>query len=66
MTTHVTIGSDSARDYQFYAPLTCLIWRERIGFHPILMKVGAWDENERGRVAFRALCELKIDRKSVV
>jgi hypothetical protein len=61
MTTHVLIGADSCRDYQFLAPLSALVWRDVIGFHPVVMKVGDWAEKKRGIVALEAMQRHGID-----
>lgn len=55
MTTHVAIGCSSYRDYQFLAPMTGLLWRERIGFEPIFLLAGNWQHPLRCHVARQAL-----------
>jgi hypothetical protein len=42
--TIVAIGCSTDRDYNFLAPLTALLWRERIGHQPLLLLVGSEDE----------------------
>lgn len=63
MTTHVLVGADSCRDYEFLAPLSALLWRDRIGFHPIVLKVFKADEvvQERSMVAHDFLKMMGLD-----
>lgn len=61
MTTHVAIGANSVRDYQFLAPLSALLWKERIGFHPIVITCDDEWFNNRGKVVKEAMAELEID-----
>lgn len=58
MTTHVAIGVSSWRDYQFLAPMTGVLWRNRIGFDPIFLLSGNWLDKKRGLVARTALHDL--------
>lgn len=60
MTTHVAIGANDVRDYQFLVPLSAVLWKERIGFHPIVMTCGDW-ETKRGQVVREAFRELGLD-----
>lgn len=67
MKTVVTIGANEIPDYQFLAPLTALLWKERIGFAPIIFKVGDWlapslgnIATRKGRVAIEAMEHHKI------
>jgi hypothetical protein len=50
------------RDYQFLLPITCLFWREVVGFDPFVFICGNWGENERGRIAEGALEYLGVER----
>ncbi len=63
MTTHVTLGANSIRDYEFLAPLSALIWRDRIGFHPIVLKTYVPGEaaQKRSVIAHEALLHHKLD-----
>ncbi len=55
MTTRVAIGCSSWRDYQFLAPFSGLLWRERIGFDPIFLLTGNWAGARRHDIAADAL-----------
>lgn len=49
----VTLGCSTVHDYSFLLPLSCLAWRERIGFEPLVFLVGderEWSADERGKV----------------
>lgn len=70
--TWVTIGANEIPDYQFLAPLTAAIWRDRIGFHPIVLVVGNWlaphlgnISTRKGAATLRALNELNLDWRQV-
>lgn len=66
MTTHVAIGANEIRDYEFLAPLSALIWRDRIGFVPIVMLVPSKDRLQRRTlICIDALRELEIATKVV-
>lgn len=60
MNTYAVLAACTRRDYQFLAPLTALLWRDRIQATPIVMVVGNWAETVRGRVALEALRLLGI------
>lgn len=71
--THVTIGANEISDYQFLAPLTAMIWREVIGFNPIVMVVGNWLDPKlgnisvnRGKAALKALKDHAINIQYVM
>jgi len=62
LNTYVTIGVNENPDYAFLTPFTALLWRERIGFEPIVLAVGDWSLpkfgniiNRKGAVTMRAL-----------
>lgn len=40
MTNYVALSSDQNPIYQFFLPLTCAVWRERIGIEPLPVLVG--------------------------
>lgn len=67
MTTHVTIGANEIRDYEFLAPLSALIWRDRIGFHPIVLLIpsSTGPLQRRTLTAIDALREHDISSKVV-
>lgn len=60
--THVALGANSVRDYQFLAPLSALLWKDRIGFRPIVMTCDSEWANARGQVAAQALADHNIKR----
>lgn len=58
MSTYVAIGSSNYPDYQYLLPLTCLVWKNVIGFSPVALLVGdknEWYDFPRNRVALEAL-----------
>jgi hypothetical protein len=58
--TIVAIGCSTDRDYNFLAPLTALLWRERIGHEPLLLFVGSedeWKADRRLSVCLNAVVE---------
>lgn len=44
--TVISIGCSLEHDYAFLAPLTCLFWRDLIGYHPKILLVGTQAEWE--------------------
>jgi hypothetical protein len=60
VSTYVGIGCNSIRDYNFIAPMTALLWRERIGFNPIVLRCDEWLASPRSAVAAKALEEHRI------
>lgn len=41
---HVVIGCDTFHAYNFFLPFVCRLWRERIGYEPIVFLIGTQDE----------------------
>jgi hypothetical protein len=63
--TLVAIGCTTDSDYSSLLPLTCLLWREVVGFQPLALLVGdaaKWQANSKAKVALDALDELNIAR----
>lgn len=48
---YVVIGCDTFHAYNFFLPFVCRLWRERIGYEPIVFLVGTPDEWGRGHSA---------------
>jgi hypothetical protein len=59
--TWVALGANSIRDYQLLVPFSALLWKERIGFHPIVLTCDQEWNNPRGMVTRRAMEEVGID-----
>ena len=60
--TFVAMGCSTRRDYAFPLPLTCLLWREVVGYEPLALLVGSPGEWKAGRrVILSALDELLIE-----
>lgn len=56
--TTVVIGCSLDRDYNFLLPLTCLLWRDLVGYRPLALLVGAeadWEARPHCQVAVDAL-----------
>lgn len=66
--TVVAVGCSRDPDYSFLLPLTCLLWRDRVGFRPIALLTRSyadWSEDPRARVVLRALFDRSIDYRFV-
>lgn len=66
--TVVALGCSVDRDYNFLLPLTALLWRERIGHHPICLLAGSeesWRDCKRTNVAYEALVEHGIAHRFI-
>lgn len=62
--TIVAVGCSRDRDYSFLLPLTCLLWREHIGFHPVALLTASfhnWSEDPRTKVVLKAIIEKGFD-----
>ena len=50
---YVAMGCSTVHDYSFLLPISCLAWRERIGFEPVVFLVGdedEWSQDDRGKM----------------
>lgn len=66
--TVVALGCSVDRDYNFLLPLTALLWRERIGHHPVCLLAGSeesWRDCKRTNVAYEALVEHGIAHRFI-
>lgn len=62
--TYVAIGCSRDRDYSFLLPLTCLFWRDVIGYTPIAFLAGSsfdWQSTPPTNVVLNALVHDLVD-----
>lgn len=61
--TTVVIGCSTTEDYAFLLPLTCLLWRELVGYEPLALLVGSravWSSFPHGALVLATLEEHRI------
>lgn len=66
--TTVAVSSSLDRDYSFLLPLSCLLWRDVIGFDPIALLVGTesdWRARERNSIVLDQLRRFGFDHAFV-
>lgn len=65
MATRVIISSNTIGDYQFPLALGALLWREVIGYEPLLLLVDDWHRDKRSRIALSFIESIGFEHKLV-
>lgn len=65
MTTRVIIGCSAWRDYQFLVPMSALLWRELVGYTPLVLITGNWEKPMRGRLTRDLMQLLNIEYQHI-
>ena len=65
--TVISLASSTDRDYEFLVPLTALLWKEHIGYRPVVYLVGTIDEwsGSTHAVVLNALRGLGVERRFI-